>query len=98
MSDLDLREQEARGARAADLLENETLLEALKAIEDEVVNQWEACPARDKDGKEALWQLFKTSKKLRNVLVGYVQTGKLATEQMKRWEKDRGLKSYLRSL
>lgn len=97
MSDLDLKLDQSRGMRATELLENDVLLDALKAIEEEVIQQWEACPSRDKDGKEALWQLFKTSKKFRNILIGYVETGKLATEQMKRWEKDKGLKAYLKS-
>ena len=46
------------------------------------------CPARDKEGKEALWQLIKTARKFRGVLQGYVQTGKLAADQLKRFEKD----------
>jgi len=75
-----------RGDEARRLLENEVLQAALDAIESEVVNQWEQCPARDKDGKEALWQLLKTSKKFRRLLTGYVETGNLARENLKRHE------------
>lgn len=78
-----------RGDEARLLLENETLKAALDAIESEVVNQWEQCPARDKDGKEALWQLLKTSKKFRRLLAGYVETGNLARENLKRHEESR---------
>lgn len=81
-------EQQERGRRAQELLDNELLQEALKAIADEVSAQWLACPARDKDGKEALWQLAKTADKFKGVLTGYIQTGKLATEQLKRFEKE----------
>lgn len=77
-------EQQTRAQRAAELLENETLKLALEAIETEVVHQWGECPARDKDGKEALWQLYKTAQKFRNLLTGYVETGKLATENLRR--------------
>lgn len=77
-------EEQTRAQRAAELLENETLKQALEAIESEVVRQWGECPARDKEGKEALWQLYKTAQKFRNLLSGYVETGKLATENLRR--------------
>jgi len=89
---MDLLQQQTRGQISQSLLENELLNEALDAIEKEVVEQWEACPARDADGKEALWQLMKTSKKFRRILVGYVENGKLATEQLKAFEEKRGLR------
>lgn len=85
-------EQEVdRARRAQELLDNELLATALAAIEAEVVEQWAACPARDKEGKEALWQLMKTSHKFRALLRGYVDTGKLATEQLRRFEEQRSL-------
>ena len=73
---------------AFSLAENELLNEALDAIDKEVMEQWIECPARDKEGKEALWQLIKTSRKFRSILNGYIQSGKLATEQLKRYEKE----------
>jgi hypothetical protein len=79
-------DEQTRGQAAQMLLDNELLRQALDAIEAEVVEQWEKCPARDAEGKEALWQLFKTSKKFRAVLFGYVQTGKLASENLKRFD------------
>ncbi|WP_288081929.1 hypothetical protein [Pseudomonas sp.] len=87
MSERDLREDQDRGIAARTLLENELLNEALAAIDREVMEQWIDCPARDKEGKEALWQLIKTSRKFRSVLNGYIESGKLATEQLKRYEK-----------
>lgn len=88
MDDIDLMGQEARGHAAFSLLENELLQEALAAIEKEVMEQWIACPARDKEGKEALWQLIKTSRKFKDILTGYIETGKMATENLKRFEKE----------
>ena len=84
----DLRAEQDKGAHAMSLLENELLREALDAIDAEVMEQWIDCPARDKEGKEALWQLIKTSRKFRSILTGYIETGKLATEQLKRYEKE----------
>lgn len=87
MTDTDLMEQQTRGQYAMSLLENELLKGALDAIDKEVMEQWIACPARDKEGKEALWQLIKTSRKFRDILTGYIETGKLATAELKRFEK-----------
>lgn len=83
---MDLIEQQTRGTEARMLLDNPIMKEALDAIEKEVFDQWMQCPARDKDGKEALWQLAKTAQKFRGILTGYIETGKLATEQMKQFE------------
>lgn len=95
MSDSDLISEEMRGHNAAMLLDNELLQEALTAIDKEVMEQWIACPARDKEGKEALWQLIKTSRKFKDILTGYVETGKLATETMKRFEKEGIVRRFL---
>lgn len=87
MADSNLVSEEMRGHNAAMLLDNELLQQALAAIDKEVMEQWITCPARDKEGKEALWQLIKTSRKFKDILTGYIETGKLATETMKHFEK-----------
>jgi hypothetical protein len=89
---MDLLAQQTRGQISSSLLENELLNEALDAIEKEVFDQWMQCPARDKEGKEALWQLAKTAQKFRGVLTGYIETGKLATAQLKQFEEKRGVR------
>lgn len=95
---MELNEQMHRGHRASELLENTLLQDALNAIEREVVEQWTACPARDAEGKEALWQLMKTAQKFRGILSGYVETGKLASENLKRFEDKKGLRDMLRRI
>ena len=80
-----------RARLAQEVINNQALSAALDAIEAEVIEQWEKCPARDQEGKEALWQLFKTSKKFRSILTGYINTGKLAAENLKRFDEKRGL-------
>ena len=92
----DLHKDQTRGWKAQQLLDNDPLGEALSAIESEVVAQWEQCPARDKEGKEALWQLYKTAKKFRSLLNGYVQTGKLATETLAQYERESALKRIIK--
>lgn len=93
----DYQQEQDRGQEAQRLLDNELLQEALAAIEREVVEQWTQCPARDKEGKEALWQLMKTAQKFRGLLTGYVQTGKLAGEQLKRFEAQSRIKWFNRA-
>jgi hypothetical protein len=96
--DIDYAQEQHRGQRAQALLEDELLGATLDAIEAEVIKQWEQCPARDAEGKEALWQLYKTSKKFRGVLLGYVETGKLATEKLKRFDEPRGLRGLFKAV
>lgn len=90
---IDPAEQVERGRQAAELMDHPILSAALDAIEAEVVSQWAECPARDNEGKEALWQLLKTSKKFRAILTGYINSGKLSSENMKRFEEKRGLRA-----
>jgi hypothetical protein len=81
-----------RAEHAHRLLQDELLQDALKAIKDEVARAWIDCPARDKEGKEALWQLAKTADKFESLLKGYVETGKLARANLKAFEERRGLR------
>ena len=95
---MELQNEQTRGERAALILENTVFQEALKAIKDDVMSQWMDCPARDKEGKEALWQLAKTAQKFENILLGYVQTGKLASDKLKTFEEKRGIRDMIRRI
>ena len=98
MTENELHNQALKGQLSSSLLENELLQEALDAIDKEVMEQWIACPARDHEGKEALWQLIKTSRKFRTILEGYIETGKLASEQLRQFEEKRGLMARFRKV
>ena len=76
-----------RAARARELLDNVLLEEALSVIEADVVKLWGESPQRDKEGKEALWQLYKTAQKFRGLLRGYVESGKYAQSELAHYEK-----------
>lgn len=85
-----------RGRQAAELLAHPLLSAALDAIDAEVVSQWEQCPARDMEGKEMLWQLKKTGAKFRGLLTGYIQSGKLASDNIRRMDEHKaGLRGLL---
>jgi len=67
-----------RAVRAKQLLEDPLFIESLDAIEKEIIEQWEACPARDVEGRESIWRYYKTAKKFRGILQGVVESGKMA--------------------
>ena len=93
---MDYQNDVDRATKARLLLEDQMLQDALKAIEDEVVEQWTDCPARDMEGKEALWQLMRTAQKFRAILIGHIETNKLATAQFAKFEEKRTFRDMLR--
>lgn len=66
-----------RGENAARLLGDALLNDSLNTIEREILDQWEACPARDVEGREELWKYYKVAKKFRGILQGMVESGKV---------------------
>lgn len=84
----DLHDDINRAEHARRLLSDQLLQDALAAIHEGVTRAWIDCPQRDKEGKEALWQLAKTADKFKALLTGYIEAGKLAADQLKRYEKD----------
>ena len=67
-----------KAERARQLLGDKMLVDALDLIEQEIIDQWEACPVRDPEGRETLWKYYKISKKFRGILQGAVESGKVA--------------------
>lgn len=74
------------GDRAKEVLENEAFAAALQAIEDEVIQAWKTSPARDQAGRENLWIYLHLLQKLRQQLQTTMETGKLATLEIKHQE------------
>ena len=72
-----------RAEHAKQLMEDETLLAALAMIEAEIISEWEQCPARDVEGREFLWKYYKTSKKFRGILLGAIESGKIAAHGLR---------------
>lgn len=64
------------------MLANQAFTAALETLEKDVIEAWSACPARDLEGKEYYWQLYKNTQRLRGILVGYLEGGKHAKAQM----------------
>lgn len=72
-----------RAVQAQKLLDDPLLNEALKAIKASIFEEWGRCKAGDAKGKEYLWQLLKTCGMFESTLFGYVQTGKIARENLR---------------
>ena len=67
-----------RGERAAQLLQDELIVEALETIEREYTEQGKNSPVRDVEGREKLFLMVKTAKKFRAELESVMETGQLA--------------------
>ena len=71
-----------RGIDATSVLENVAFKEALSILKQAVVDQWKDCPVRDKEGQLLLLQLAKLTDKFEGILIGIVETGKLAKHRI----------------
>ena len=80
-----------RAEHARQILDDALVKEALDAIEREIIEQWEACPARDKEGRELLWQYYKHAKKFRGIFQGAIESGKVVQLRAQQSLKDRAL-------
>jgi hypothetical protein len=54
----------------------------LDAIEHDILVAWEATNFRDTEAREKAWAFYLASKKFRNTLTNYIQTGKMAVMQL----------------
>jgi hypothetical protein len=82
MTEDKLHREIVRGARAAELLNNELLQESLATLERDYIEAWKIAPARDTDGRERLWQAVNIVGKVRDHLVKVTNNGKLAQRQL----------------
>jgi hypothetical protein len=73
------REAEIRRAEhARALLDDDVLKAAFAEIEAEYLANWAASPVRDAAGREAIWMMVRTLRKVRGHLDAFVDGGKAA--------------------
>ena len=80
---MDLNKQISRGQQAKDILENPLLQDSLKAIRNKLDNEWKNSPLRDVEGREKIFFLVKSIDEFEAMLISEMETGKLASEQIK---------------
>lgn len=73
-----MMDDKVRAQYASQILENPVFKDAVEVIRRETVQAWADCPARDMEGKEHLWKLYRVNEKFLNIFRGYVEAGKLA--------------------
>lgn len=64
-----------RGREAQAVLDNAAFQQAMAALRGSVLEQWKACPVRDREGQVLLLQLAKLTDKFESLLIGMVKTG-----------------------
>jgi len=80
---MDLNKQVSRGQQAKELLENPLLQDSLKAIRNKLDTEWKNSPLRDVEGREKIFFLVKALDELEVMLISEMETGKLASQQLK---------------
>ena len=83
-----IRETE-RGKRAKRILEDELWIEAWASIETGLLNGWKNSPARDTEGREALWVALQMAEKVRNLFESHMKTGQMAEMQLEKANEQR---------
>lgn len=71
-----------RGIDANQVLNNEAFKDAFTVLRSAVVEEWKKCPVRDQEGALLLLQLAKLTDKFESILVGMVESGKMAQHQI----------------
>ena len=71
-----------RGKEAAMVLENEAFKAAMGSLRGSVIEQWKACPIRDREGAALLLQLSKLTDKFESVLIGMLRNGEFAQRRI----------------
>jgi hypothetical protein len=79
---MDAQQTSDMGIHAAQVLENPAFNEALRLMREDVLNQWKACPIRDREGQMLLLQAAKLTDKVESTLRGMLEAGKLASAKL----------------
>jgi len=82
MNEQNLRQEQNRAQSAKELLENELFNSIFTDLEKEIIEHLAGCPVRDKEGRDIFLLSLQITRKLKGILQGYVETGKLATAQL----------------
>ncbi len=77
-----LHEAMLRAQRAQQLMDDELMVEAFAALENEYISCWKATPVRDTDARERLWQQLRNLSLLKDHFEKIIGNGKLAQKQL----------------
>ena len=72
------------GARASGVLTDDAFVKAYGAVRQAIVDQWENCPIRDREGAHELKLMLKLHTDLGKHLQKAVDDGRFAAEELKK--------------
>lgn len=72
-----------RAEAAKRIITDPLVVEALKTVEDAIVEAWKAVPERDVEGREYLHRLLQAKHKFESVFTIVLNTGVLAAAQLR---------------
>lgn len=79
-----LRKQLEDGSRAKNVLDDPAYQKAYKAVGDAIIEAWEQCPVRDREGAHELKLMLKLHRDYQGHMKKAVDDGKFAAEELKR--------------
>ncbi len=84
---MDIAKELDRALLAKQLVENPIYIEAMNALRDGIIAQWENCPIRDTEGQHELKLMLKLLNDLQLNISRVIDTGKLAEIEIERKRK-----------
>jgi hypothetical protein len=76
-----IEDELARARQAEAILEDKLFKESFASMKQGIIDKWAACPARDTEGREWLWQHYQVALKFEEALTEVLNTGKLALKE-----------------
>ncbi len=81
---MELTEEQRRGELAKLILDSEIYKETMQTVRDGIIQSWESCPIRDKEGANELKLMLKLLGDVQRNIETVMQTGKMASIQIER--------------
>lgn len=72
-----------RAEQARQVIETPIVKDTLDMMERELYEAWLATPARDQEGRDWIWRQAVVARKFRDILLGTMESGKLAQDRIK---------------
>jgi hypothetical protein len=96
MTEEDIAQIIDRGRRAAELLENDVLIEALTSLETDTLSRWRATHARDIDGRETLYATLQGLESFKAGLTSWVNAARLMADKVEKQQRRQADRSPFR--
>jgi len=91
MNDETLGKEVKQGRSAEDLLNDPVLTETINYLKDTYLKAWEQTSVENSVEREKIWMMYKTLDTVVGHINSYVDTGKLAKQQLKEMGEQGGL-------